>query len=116
MMVTERIFPERPSMLEGFTESVETPNGRAYVTLNYYKGRPVEVFITLGKAGSKERADSEALARLLSYALQHGVPIRGLTKQIRGISSEEPNGFGPNKVLSMPDGVGIVLENLTLEE
>lgn len=100
-------------MLDGMTDRVTTQMGDAYVTLNWFRGEPVEVFITLGKAGSDERAAAEALARLCSVALQHGVPLGTLTRQLRGISSEVTMGFGPNKILSMPDAVGRVLESFT---
>lgn len=113
--MSERVFTERPEILSGMTDEIETPVGKAYVTLNYYKGKPVELFIRIGKAGSAECAAAEALARLVSTALQHDVPLQVLTRQLRGISSTDPLGFGPNKVLSLPDGVGILMENLNYQ-
>lgn len=107
-----RIFPERPEFLEGATEGINTPMGRAYVTVNFFEDKPIEVLISLGMTGSNERACAEGLARVCSIALQHGIPVEALTKQLRGISSTEPLGFGPGKVLSMPDAVGRVLQNI----
>ena len=107
----KRRFPTRPAVMTGETRSIETPLGTAYITLNYHDDLPAEVFVTIGKAGSTERAAAEALARLLSVALQRGVPLKVLTKQLRGISSTDTLGLGPNKVLSMPGAVGRVLES-----
>jgi ribonucleoside-diphosphate reductase alpha chain len=87
-----------------------------YVTINYHDGIPVEVFIMHGKSGSDQRACTEALGRLCSVALQRGVSLRALTKQLRGISSETTMGLGPNKTLSVPDAVGRVFERFLEEE
>ena len=67
----------------------------------------------LGKAGSEERALTEAIGRLISLALQSEVPLERLCRKLRGISSEHILGFGPNKILSVADAVGIALENHT---
>lgn len=110
---SERIFPARPFGLYGETTRIETPVGTAYVTVNFHNDQPTEVFITLGKAGSDERAAAEALARLCSISLQFSTPLSVLARQLRGISSENTMGLGPNKILSMPDAVGKVLEKYT---
>src|SRR5690606_6987012 len=74
------------------------------------KGQPFEVFLSLGKAGGSAMADAEALGRLISMALRSGIPIMEIHRQLRGISSDRAVGLGPNKVLSVPDAVGIALE------
>jgi len=99
--------------MEGQTDAVETPLGTAYVTINMYDGLPSEVFVVLGKAGSTERSMTEAIGRLCSTALQYGTPLTALSRQLRGISSEEAYGLGANKVLSVPDAVGKVMEGYT---
>ena len=111
-----RHFKTRPMVMQGKTSSVETPMGSAYVTLNYYEGLPSEVFVVLGKAGTEERAAAEAIGRLCSTALQYGTPLKALAKQLRGISSEGAFGLGPQKVLSMPDAVGRVIEIYSEED
>lgn len=111
--MTERIFRSRPEVMQGRTDSIETPEGTAYVTINYHAGKPTEIFVTLGRSGSTERSMTEAIARLCSISLQHGVPMEVLARQLRGISSEEPLGLGPNKVLSIPDAVGQIMEGHT---
>jgi ribonucleoside-diphosphate reductase alpha chain len=105
----------RPEVMQGRTDALETGSGRVYVTVNYYEGVPVETFVMLGRAGSEERALTEALGRVISTSLQRGVPLTALTKQLRGISSEQSTGLGPNKVLSVADAVGRILETHTHE-
>ena len=74
------------------------------------KGQPFEVFVTLGKAGGSAMADAEAMGRLISLALRSGIPMMEIHRQLRGISSDRAVGLGPNKVLSVPDAIGIALE------
>lgn len=104
------MFNSRPEVMQGATDAIETPEGTAYVTVNYHEGNPSEVFVTLGHSGTTVRSMTEAIARLCSIALQHGVPLRALTRQLRGISSEQAMGLGPNKILSIPDAVGRIME------
>jgi ribonucleoside-diphosphate reductase alpha chain len=101
----------RPDMLRGTTRRMETPLGTMYVTITEDdRGQPFEVFITLGKAGGAAMADVEAMGRLISLALRSGIPIMEVHKQLRGIASDRPIGLGPNKVLSVPDAIGIAIE------
>jgi ribonucleoside-diphosphate reductase alpha chain len=66
--------------------------------------------MSLGKAGGALMADVEALGRLISLALRSGIPMKEIYRQLRGISSDRTIGLGPNKVLSVPDAVGIAIE------
>jgi ribonucleoside-diphosphate reductase alpha chain len=66
--------------------------------------------MSLGKAGGALRADVEALGRLISLALRSGIPMKEIYRQLRGISSDRTIGLGANKVLSVPDAVGIAIE------
>ncbi len=101
----------RPDLLRGTTRRIETPLGTMYVTITEDDlGQPFEVFITLGKAGGSAMADVEAMGRLISLALRSGIPIMELHRQLRGIASDRPIGLGPNKVLSVPDAIGIAIE------
>ncbi|MGI9078758.1 MAG: vitamin B12-dependent ribonucleotide reductase [Gemmatimonadaceae bacterium] len=101
----------RPDLLRGTTRRIETPLGTMYVTITEDDlGQPFEVFITLGKAGGSAMADVEAMGRLISLALRSGIPIMELHRQLRGIASDRPMGLGPNKVLSVPDAIGIAIE------
>ncbi len=101
----------RPDVLRGTTRRVETPMGKMYVTITEDdKGQPFEIFMSLGKAGGALMADVEAIGRLVSLALRSGIPLSTIHQQLRGISSDRIIGLGPNKVMSVPDAVGIALE------
>jgi ribonucleoside-diphosphate reductase alpha chain len=106
----------RPKKLPGSTFQVNTPLGKAFITVNENDGdQPFEVFIATAKAGSETMAVSEALGRLISYILRLGSPVppkdrlAEVVRQLAGIGGGRPLGFGPNRVLSLPDGVAHVL-------
>jgi len=107
----------RPRALVGTTFNVETPLGKAFITVNENGGdQPFEVFINTAKAGSETAAVSEAIGRMISYILRLASPIaplerlREVVRQLSGIGGGRSLGFGPNRVRSLPDGVGQVLE------
>ena len=101
----------RPDKLRGTTIRKETPLGTMFVNITEdEKGQPFEVFVTLGKAGGSAMADAEALGRLISLSLRSGIPMMEIHRQLRGISSDRAVGLGPHKVLSVPDAIGIALE------
>jgi ribonucleoside-diphosphate reductase alpha chain len=107
----------RPELLRGATRRLETPLGTLYVTITEDdRSQPFEVFMSLGKAGGALMADVEALGRLISLALRSGIPMNEIYRQLRGISSDRVIGLGPNKVLSVPDAVGIAIERYMHEK
>ena len=107
----------RPRALTGRTFKVETPVGKAFVTINENGGeQPFEVFINTAKAGSETAAVSEAIGRLISYVLRLTSPtkqtdrMREIVRQLLGIGGGRSLGLGPNRVRSLPDGIGQVLD------
>ncbi len=107
----------RPRQLAGQTYRVETPLGRAFITINENGGKqPFEVFINTAKAGSETAAVSEAIGRLISYILRLASPIaprerlNEVVRQLSGIGGGRSLGFGANRVRSLPDGVGQALD------
>jgi ribonucleoside-diphosphate reductase alpha chain len=107
----------RPELLRGTTRRIETPLGTLYVTITEDDlGQPFEMFMSLGKAGGALMADVEAIGRLISLALRSGIPIAEIHRQLRMISSDRAVGLGPNKVLSVPDAVGIAVERWMQEK
>ena len=101
----------RPELLRGTTRRLDTPLGTLYVTITEDdRNQPFEIFMTLGKAGGALMADVEAVGRLISLALRSGIPLAEVHRQLRGISSDRVTGLGPNKVLSVPDAIGIAIE------
>ncbi|MFT3895279.1 MAG: adenosylcobalamin-dependent ribonucleoside-diphosphate reductase [Anaerolineales bacterium] len=107
----------RPRALTGKTYNVETPVGKAFITINENGGdHPFEAFINTAKAGSETAAVSEAIGRLISYILRLASPIsptermREVVRQLLGIGGGRSLGLGPNRVRSLPDGIGQVLD------
>jgi ribonucleoside-diphosphate reductase alpha chain len=107
----------RPRALRGKTFSVETPVGKAFITINENGGeQPFEAFINTAKAGSETAAVSEAIGRLISYVLRMTSPtkqtdrMREVVRQLLGIGGGRSLGLGPNRVRSLPDGIGQVLD------
>jgi ribonucleoside-diphosphate reductase alpha chain len=102
----------RPDILRSTAIRKETPLGVMFVHITEDdKGQPFEVFINLGKAGGSAMADAEAMGRMISLALRSGISIQQVHRQLRGISSDRAVGLGPNKVLSVPDAIGLALED-----
>ena len=108
----------RSRVLQGETSRISTPLGATYVTVNHNgDGQPFEVFIQTAKAGSDTAAVSEAIGRLISYLLRLASPVsprdrlKEMVNQLSGIGGGRPLGFGPQRVLSLPDGVAQVLDD-----
>ncbi len=113
----------RPKTLHGKTFTTETPVGKAFITINENGGtQPFEAFVNTAKAGSEIAAVSEAIGRLISYILRLASPIaptdrmREIVVQLIGIGGGRSLGFGPNRVRSLPDGIGQVLDQYLREK
>ncbi len=107
---------ERPIVVMGATYKLNTPQGKAFITINEdEEGQPLEVFINIGKAGSDVTAMAAALGRTISTAFRFkgGVSAiekaREITEQLAGIGGRRSVGFGPTKILSLPDAVAAAL-------
>jgi ribonucleoside-diphosphate reductase alpha chain len=107
---------QRPARLHGVTYRQITPLGTAFVTINADEEQPFEVFVNVGKAGSDTAAVAEAIGRLISLTLRLPCPtppadrLKLVAQQLRGIGGGLALGFGPNRVMSLPDGIAQVLE------
>ncbi|PIS22627.1 ribonucleoside-diphosphate reductase, adenosylcobalamin-dependent [candidate division WWE3 bacterium CG08_land_8_20_14_0_20_41_10] len=105
---------ERGYRLTGTTYKLDTPQGKAFITVNKdAEGSPMEVFANVGKAGSDVAALSEALGRLISGWLRVSEnPLRTakeIVVQLLGIGGSRSVGFGSKRVSSIPDAVAKVL-------
>jgi len=106
---------ERPARLEGHTDMVKLADGNGQrhgylVTVNLVNGAPVEVIIVTGKAGDETNADSEALGRVVSIALQHGVPPDAIIRTLRGINGGLFGSYAKRFVTSKADLIAVALE------
>ena len=106
----------RPAVIHGYTRRVKSPEGTINVTINSDDQGPLEVFITVGKAGSDIAALAEGLGRLISLNLRVLSPlsqadrVRAIADQLRGIGGSRSVGFGAQQVRSLPDAVARALE------
>ncbi|KHG66602.1 ribonucleoside-diphosphate reductase [Thermus sp. 2.9] len=108
---------ERPGRLMGFTDMVKllSPEGtkRSFlVTVNLLGDRPIEVILTSGKAGDEANADSEALGRVVSIALQYGVPPEAIVRTLRGINGGLYGTYQGRLVSSKADLIAVALETI----
>ncbi len=104
---------KRPKTLSGQTTSIGTALGNLFVTVNSADGRPFELFAQIGKAGSDVIAFTEAIARLISLALRCGVSVDEIVTQLEGIGGARSVGYGPNRIMSVPDAIGQALRKLS---
>lgn len=104
-----------PSVVDGLTFRRDTPAGTVRVTINARDGRPFEVFVLLGRAGSETQSFCEALGRMLSAFLRVESPVPPAERlalaadQLTGIGGANQMGFGPQRVLSVVDAIGQIL-------
>jgi ribonucleoside-diphosphate reductase alpha chain len=110
------VIRPRPHSLHGATYRMATPIGTAFITVNETPdGDPFEVFVQVGKAGSDTMAVAEALGRLISLVLRLPSPfsaerrLEEVISQLARIGGGQPTGFGPSKVLSLPDALARTL-------
>lgn len=105
---------KRGYRLSGNTYKVKTPQGKAFITVNKTEdGRPFEVFLNVGKAGSDVSGLSEGLGRVISGWLREPNSSEATGKeiisQLIGIGGSRSVGFGKTKVSSIPDAIAKVL-------
>jgi ribonucleoside-diphosphate reductase alpha chain len=108
---------KRPNVLNGRTHRIETPLGKAFISINEDdEGNIFEVFINVGHAGSDIAADAEAIGRLISLSfrippdLSSAEVAQKVISQLRGIGGSSSTGFGVDRVRSLADAVAKAIE------
>jgi ribonucleoside-diphosphate reductase alpha chain len=105
---------DRPKLMTGQTIKMKLPQGSLYVTANKNGGDIIrETFVTLGKSGGDEKADAEALGRLISLYLQHGGNVQEVIHTLKGIQGRDVSWDNGKQLLSVPDAVAKALEEIT---
>lgn len=100
----------RPAELRSRTTRVPRHGGHLFITVTYdVAGQPFEVFTTVGKAGSEERANAEAVSRLVSLWLRAGGTVDAVVKQLAGIRGEVGAWHDGSYVGSTGDAIAQVL-------
>jgi len=113
---------ERPARLQGVTDMVKltdptSGHRRSFlVTVNCLEQKPVEVMVISGRAGDEANADSEALGRVVSIALQHGVPASAIIKTLRGLNGGLYGSYNGRLVGSKADLIAVALETFAQDQ
>lgn len=107
---------KRPQQLVGVTRQIPTGCGMMLVTVNMDENDQVfEVLMRAGASGGCS-AYTDAVARLISIALRHGVPLAVLIDQLRSVRCDNfryQSGKDPSlKGKSCPDVVGRFLQEI----
>ncbi|HUY69594.1 MAG TPA: hypothetical protein VMU70_01045, partial [Candidatus Tyrphobacter sp.] len=101
----------RPEVMVGKTYRVKTGYGNLYVTINNdERGKPFEVFATIGKSGGFFQEQSEAICRLISLSLRTGIKVEEVINNLKGIRGPMPIFTDKGTMLSLPDALGKIME------
>jgi len=101
---------ERPTdSLLSQTTRIETGYGDLYITISEVDKEPFEIFIIIGKGGGALMAKAEAIGRLCSLAMRHGIPTEEIIEQLSGIADDKPKYTQSRLIKSIPDAVAWTL-------
>lgn len=96
----ERLPDEREAVTQKFRIHGEFGAHKLYVRVGLYPdGRPGEVFVTMDKFGSTTQGFAHAWCKMVSVALQRGVPLVEIVEKFKGMRFEpsgrvEPASYG----------------------
>ncbi|MDY6769825.1 MAG: ribonucleoside-diphosphate reductase, adenosylcobalamin-dependent, partial [Candidatus Nanohaloarchaea archaeon] len=96
---------ERPEIISGTTQKIDTGYGGMFVTINEDENGIFEVFPKLGKSGGYTQSYMDAIGRLISNALRAGVDEEVIIEQLEGIRSPRVAWDDGEQILSVPDGI-----------
>jgi ribonucleoside-diphosphate reductase alpha chain len=100
----------RPDVLYGVTQRIDTGYGKMYVNINEDEaGEPFELFATIGNSGGFTNSFTEALAKVISYALRSGVDPHEIADDLQGIRSPKVAWDKGEQINSIPDAIGTAL-------
>ena len=104
---------KRPRVTHGDTPRIETGCGHLYVTINRDDSDTlIEVFATLGKAGGCGNAQMEAVTRMITLSLKHGVPVEEIIRQLEFIKCPGRGIDEGEEVQSCADGIALALRRI----
>jgi ribonucleoside-diphosphate reductase alpha chain len=97
---------KRSKITSGQTERIETGCGHLYVTVNRdNRGKPIEVFASLGKCGGCAGSMCQAVGRVVSLCLKYHAPVEEIVEQLEGINCPNPTYNDGEKILSCADAM-----------
>lgn len=97
---------ERPVETSGMTTALQTGCGKLYATVNEDDKGICEIFLNQRDGNSCRVAYNNALAMVTSMALRAGVPVKSISKAMKGQSCGKPVWDNGKLVLSCPDAIG----------
>lgn len=118
----EKIYPDlqprpRPEVLQAVSRILQTGYGPMCLILGRDALGPYDLKAQLGKSGSREAAEAEALARLTSLLLSTGIDIRRIAEELGGIRAPQTAVDRGEEILSCADAISKFLEReLSLKE
>ncbi len=95
----------RPTEINGTTLRMYTGCGSLYVTTNFDRNGPFEVFAQMGHGGGCQASQSEAISRLVSLALRCKVEPQEILDQLKGIHCISPTMAEGTTIYSCPDAL-----------
>ncbi len=85
---------------------LQTPKGSLYLTASFDSNKKLrEVFVQIGKSGADEKADAEAIGRLISLYLQNDGDPEDVINTMEGIQGRDVAWFKGLKIYSLPDAI-----------
>ncbi len=97
----------RPDVLHGVTQRIDTGYGKLYVNINEDEnGEPFELFANIGNSGGFTASFTEALAKIISFALRSGVDPYEIADDLQGIRSPKVAWDKGEQIQSIPDAIG----------
>ncbi len=101
----------RPKTVNSATIRVTTGCGNLYARVGFAPdGLPIEILVSLGKAGGCTICLLEGLTRVASLCLRYGVPVNELIHQLEGLQCPNPTWDDGVHILSCVDAVGKILD------
>lgn len=99
-------------VLEGVNHRIRTGHGNLYVSINRHPitGAIHEVLLNLGKNGTCEAANIQAMGKLATLLFRAGVGAPAIIEQLRNIECSHPRWEDGVQVTSVADGLAKVLE------
>lgn len=101
----------RPDVIHGSTRRIRAGCGNLYITINEgLDGKPFEVFSVMGKSGGCAASQTEAICRLISFAMRSGADIAPVVKHLKGISCHSTAWGQGGRILSCADAIAKAIE------
>lgn len=107
----------RPTGLPAIKHCIQLAEEKLYVDVVEYQGKVVEIWMEYGQAGHEVNIILKGWGKTLSTALQYGMPVSAIVKQLKNMKGENPVWFRfeeidkkPTQLYSVCDALAKLLE------